>query len=238
MDCRQRMKYLRSSTTAAESLKLGKVVTLPITEIFLVSLIGLVICAVVQRGSSKKKKKTRKRWLWRIVTWWKRRNFYVVHVESQDSDDREGVRDLTMEESYDERENSSQDEDVDVHPSDESSAATPIAGVTTTAYITPEVEKPPAKLMRTPPTSTSSSTPASAVPFVRNRTKDSFQGSLESIDSLVESYWDPEDDASQLTPIVTNALQDDGFFSEHVDFLRVQTQPRKVEVVWTTPTKT
>lgn len=104
--------------------------------------------------------------------------------------------------------------------------------------------------------------------FVRNRTADSFQGSLESIgkreydvrrstqqrlgiqllthaltqlllhsppDSLAESYWDPEDDASQATPIMTNLFRSSAFFHEHVHFLRDQTQPRKVEVVWNGP---
>jgi hypothetical protein len=71
--------------------------------------------------------------------------------------------------------------------------------------------------------------------FVRTRTQDSFQGSLESIDSLVESYWDPEDDASHVTPVATNLARSSEFFYEHVRFLRVQTQPRQVEVVWSTP---
>lgn len=71
--------------------------------------------------------------------------------------------------------------------------------------------------------------------FVRSRTQESFQGSLESIDSLVESYWDPEDDASHITPVATNLARSSDFFYEHVRFLRVQTQPRQVEVVWNTP---
>ena len=66
-------------------------------------------------------------------------------------------------------------------------------------------------------------------PFVRHRTKDSFQGSLESIDSLVQSYWDPDEDGSLVT---TNGVQTLDFVEEHVDFLKVQTQPRSVEVVW------
>jgi len=70
--------------------------------------------------------------------------------------------------------------------------------------------------------------------FSRNRTLDSFAGSLESIDSLAESYWDP-DDASQVTPIMTNLVRSSAFFSEHVHFLRDQTQPRKVEVVFSNP---
>lgn len=74
--------------------------------------------------------------------------------------------------------------------------------------------------------------------FTRNRTKDSFQGSLESIDSLAESYWDPEDD--DISQVVGNASateRSDDFFYEHMHFLKVQTQPRQVEVVWSTPPK-
>ena len=68
----------------------------------------------------------------------------------------------------------------------------------------------------------------------RSRTQESFQGSLESLDSLVESYWDPEDDASQMTPVPTNISRSSEFFFEHVRFLKVQTQPRQVEIVWST----
>jgi hypothetical protein len=71
--------------------------------------------------------------------------------------------------------------------------------------------------------------------FVRNRTQESFQGSLESMDSLAESYWDPDDDASHMTPAAANLARSSEFFFEHVRFLRVQTQPRQVEVVWSTP---
>ena len=71
-------------------------------------------------------------------------------------------------------------------------------------------------------------------PFVRRRTKDSFQGSLESIDSLIDSYWDPDENASLATPVAANIAQSLDFLEEHVDFLKVQTQPRSVEVVWET----
>jgi hypothetical protein len=71
--------------------------------------------------------------------------------------------------------------------------------------------------------------------FVRTRTQESFQGSLESMDSLAESYWDPEDDASHITPATATLARSSEFFFEHVRFLKVQTQPRQVEVVWSTP---
>lgn len=64
--------------------------------------------------------------------------------------------------------------------------------------------------------------------------ENSLSGSLESLDSLTESYWDPDEDASNATPIVTNIPQPamDAFFVEHVRFLQVQTQPRKVAEVY------
>jgi hypothetical protein len=48
----------------------------------------------------------------------------------------------------------------------------------------------------------------------------SFQSSLESVDSLVESYWDP-DDASEaaLMPI---AMEDFAVIDEHIQFLHRQ----------------
>jgi hypothetical protein len=98
------------------------------------------------------------------------------------------------------------------------------------------------------------STPMAKVPPERGSTEDSYSlsGSLESIDSLVDSYWDPVDDgASENTPVISNAAaypaknkhvrsnaaatdptQNNAVFYEHVRFLRVRTKPRRVEIVW------
>ena len=77
------------------------------------------------------------------------------------------------------------------------------------------------------------SRPSSPKLFQRNGAVESASESLESIDSLVSSHWDAEDDGSALTPLATNVLQpNDAFFVEHVRFLQVQTQPRKVEEVY------
>lgn len=165
-----------------------------------------------------KKKKRRQGILRRIANWWKRRNFYIVQDGSQE-ESQNGV-DVTMEESFDGGQApgvEEQDWDMTVEN----------VMVTIKAPLAPSY----VAAMRT------TGAPPGASPFTRNRTKDSFQGSLESIDSLAESHWDPEDDSSQVTPIANNVAQPYDFFSEHVDFLRVQTQPRKVEVVWTTPEK-
>ena len=64
----------------------------------------------------------------------------------------------------------------------------------------------------------------------KSQSTDSFQASIESMDSLVESYWDPGDDnASQVTAKVSNKKD---FLAEHLSFLSAQTQPRKVEEVY------
>jgi hypothetical protein len=168
------------------------------------------------------KKKRRQGILRRIANWWKRQHFYIV----QDDEESQNGVDDTMEESFDgeqapEAKEPSHCQDQDWDMTEEDAVAT-IQTPLAPSYVA--VMRPTGAL-------------PSASPFTRNRTKDSFQGSLESIDSLAESYWDPEDDSSEVTPIANNVAQPIDFFSEHVDFLRVQTQPRKVEVVWTTPEK-
>jgi hypothetical protein len=168
----------------------------------------------------RKSKKQRRGILKKIANWWNRRNFYIVQDGSQE-EFHNGV-DVTMEESFDGEQaieatepSHYQDQDWDMTVEDaKTTIKTPLAP----SYVA---------VMNT-----KGALPG-ASPFIRNRTKDSFQGSLESIDSLAESHWDPEDDSSEATPIANNVAQPIDFFSEHVDFLRVQTQPRKIEVVWT-----
>jgi hypothetical protein len=74
--------------------------------------------------------------------------------------------------------------------------------------------------------------PAAAVSFRRSKRRCSFQSSIESIDSLLESCWDPEDDSSQCTEVVSNSRVQPDFFIEHLDFLSIQTQPRQVQLVY------
>jgi hypothetical protein len=80
------------------------------------------------------------------------------------------------------------------------------------------------------------------VPFTR---KSFSLGSLETMDSLVESYWDSDDsDRGELAlaPHWTPFAEDGGYmdfspdsFAEHVHFLRVQTRPHQVEEIWFLP---
>jgi hypothetical protein len=78
------------------------------------------------------------------------------------------------------------------------------------------------------------------VPFTR---KSFSSGSLESMDSLVESYWDSDDsDRGELAPYWTPVAEDGGymdfspdFFAEHVQYLRVRTAtvaPHQIVQIW------
>lgn len=69
-------------------------------------------------------------------------------------------------------------------------------------------------------------------PLTRSLTVDSFQDSIESMDSVTESYWDPEDETSQTTAPASNTGYQTDFLVEHLGFLSAQTQPREVEVVY------
>jgi hypothetical protein len=69
-------------------------------------------------------------------------------------------------------------------------------------------------------------------PLTRSLTVDSFQDSIESMDSLAESYWDPGDETSQSTTPISNTGYQTDFLVEHLGFLSAQTQPREVEVVY------
>jgi hypothetical protein len=192
----------------------------------------------------------------RISNWWKRKNsFYLVQENSPDADE-------TFEDEHSNKEEEDSREEGTIMSPDHR-----IIGDTTTGQggnaiepalrmVTPEpspqggkncraraeVESPtngaaPRNVPDTNQLLLITPSSRSPYPFVRSRTADSFQGSLESIDSLAESHWDPHDDESQTTPIATNIVESTDFFEEHIDFLRVKTKARKVKVMWTTPTK-
>lgn len=191
--------------------------------------------------------------LFRAVCWWKRKrtNYIVVRGDSPALGHRP---DLTIEDNF----------------SDEESQSDPVFD--TTSMISPNVVTPPSastlssKDSRVTPKlnlwieTTNIETPEKAEPAPKNSEvrwtnylRNSFsEGSLESIDSLVESYWDPTDDqddisTSRLTPVASNLerqrhhpgrhAHDDKFFFCHVRFMRGQTTPNAVEVVWNTARK-
>lgn len=145
--------------------------------------------------ATKWKKKRRFRPCSGIVSWWKRRSFYIAQADTLDEESLKGAN-------------------IDSRLLDQT-ASTSVGSPHRTPCF------PDRRAARHPP-----------YQFVRNRTVDSFQGSLESIDSLVESYWDPEDDTSQATAVASNTISPMDFFVEHLGFLSVQTQPRQVEIVY------
>ena len=123
-----------------------------------------------------------------LVTWWKRRHFYVAQDNTLDEEFS------TISDYHDSLNNSNETDEVTSN--------------VTCDYIfhpgfVPPIYRP------------------------HQRPRDSFQGSLESMDSLVESYWDPDDDMSHTTAVVSNPFRPLDFFSEHLSFL-TKTQPRQV----------
>ena len=70
--------------------------------------------------------------------------------------------------------------------------------------------------------------PQSAYPLQKSRTADSFQGSIESMDSVVDSHWDPDD----ISSLKTEKHKNDAFLMEHLSFLSVSTQPQEVELMY------
>ena len=140
----------------------------------------------------KKKKYRRLRPFAGVVSWWKRRHFYVPHDDTFDEEP-------AITPYYRKSLNASDDTEsmTEVEPRESSSHP---------RFISP-IHHPRR--------------------FSRSRTTDSIQGSLESMDSLVESYWDPDDDMSQTTTVISNTISPLDFFSQHLTFL-TQTQPRQV----------
>jgi len=69
-------------------------------------------------------------------------------------------------------------------------------------------------------------------PLTQSLATASFEDSIESMDSLAESYWEPEDETSQTTTPASNTGYQPDFLVEHLGFLNAQTQPREVEVVY------
>lgn len=201
-----------------------------------------------------------------FTSWWKKRRNYYVTMQPDDSSG-EKAPDVTMEDVDSDREgtpirgnkphyggasvNSSPLFDVASMHSP-SSLTTPETTPETIHFIhsstPPSTDKninellSPSKMFRsaTSHMAQTSTSPLLTMPTPAVRRSFS-SGSLESMDSLVESYWDPgdveEDSSSQITPVATNGhLYAPDFFTEHVHFLRVQTRPRKVEVVWSDTT--
>jgi hypothetical protein len=203
-------------------------------------------------------KKNRKKNAMRSLScWWRKRRNYYVNMQQDDSSG-EKVQDITMEDVDSDREKTPV-RGKKPHDGGTSARSTPVFDVSSMhslSLITPMatrhlvIQPSPlspkvihesvssSKMFKDVVPNTSQATPSLLLTqpvAIAQRSLSS--GSLESMDSLVESYWDPDDaddeTSSQITPIATNGhLTAPDFFTEHVHFLRVQTRPRKVEVVW------
>jgi hypothetical protein len=69
-------------------------------------------------------------------------------------------------------------------------------------------------------------------PFQRTFSLDSFQDSIESMDSLTGSNCNPDDNStSQATARVSNC-HGETYLMEHLHFLSVSTQPQEVELMY------
>lgn len=70
-------------------------------------------------------------------------------------------------------------------------------------------------------------------PYTRTQSIDSLPDSIESIDSVAESYGDLEDDISETTAsVVADMEYEPDFLLEHLGFLINHTQPRPVQIVY------
>ena len=93
---------------------------------------------------------------------------------------------------------------------------------------TEEVFDPPIELYFNEQKSTENNT----FSFVSSTPTDSFQDSIESMDSVVDShYLHPEDECSQPVAFATN-VHLDPFLMAHLNFLSQSTQPQEVELVY------
>jgi hypothetical protein len=200
-----------------------------------------------QKGSinSMKKGRRRKGVLRGISSWWKRRQFYIAHNDSRDNGD---FRNLTLEASMDEEDGDGFDTSstlqilLTINPTTSDASTVNVSNVGKDSVERKESFFTSMRpLVRSSRNSDQQQQKSmlynSAIPFHRSATTESHQGSLESMDSVAESDCDPEESASEATPVVTNVVSPINFFKEHVDFLREQTQPRRVEVVWGSPSR-
>ena len=71
--------------------------------------------------------------------------------------------------------------------------------------------------------------PRNSYPFQRSKTSDSFQDSIESMDSVMDSHWDPDDDETSQAP--ERQINGEAYLLEHLNFLSVSTQPQEVELM-------
>lgn len=142
--------------------------------------------------------------LWKGVSkWWKRRNFYLSHEEN------DGPLNTTV----------SEEEERD--PAYLHFLDMLVISQTTSNASTVDASNIPDHNGNRRSWKSHPMTTEAVLDSMKNRSRpiEHETGSLESLDSLASSRPD-EEPSSQ------------SFFQQHVNFLRVQTQPRQVQVVW------
>jgi hypothetical protein len=146
----------------------------------------------------------------RLLTWWKRRRFqYLVQVDTQED---YVIKDPITQKMTDTK---SIQESIPYRNSQQIPS--------TSTFVPPSERYFHANTSATVPKFYS---------FERGTTIGSLQDSLESMDSVKDSQWDPEDEISQATELATNVRRQDEFLYEHLNFLNVQTQPQEIVLVY------
>lgn len=176
-----------------------------------------------EEKTKRKRRKRRLRIFRAIGRWWRKRKFYVSQNDSSQGFN-ENQRELTMEES-------SVEEAWDLSSQSSRRAE---SGSTSPPRTDESLGEPKLPLPNAWKPSTTRSSRRNRNVYNSPRVyqdEQSIGESLESIDSLSDSYFD---DGSQVTTHTTNKSDREKLFLEHVDFLRLRTRPRKVEVVWGT----
>jgi hypothetical protein len=156
-------------------------------------------------GGNSGKRKRKFKPIHALLSWWKRRRFQYLE---EDETREELIEDRNEIEAMDDQHERSAC--TDTHERSSKPLITPLA-----MYFNAQT-----------------SSQQKLYPFQRTTTLNSFQGSIESMDSVMDSHWDPDDNsASQTTARVTNC-HGEIYLMEHLNFLSVSTQPQEVELVY------
>ena len=150
-----------------------------------------------------------------ISSWWKGRNFYFPQPEELDDT---STRAETK---------SSIRQQLPPHVSASTAASTDVGHGTLTSLTDWAVPLPQ------PQTQRQQQQQYRRYPYTRTQSFDSLHDSIESLDSVAESYGDLDDDISEATASVVPDMEyETDFLLEHLGFLTAHTQPRPFQVVY------
>lgn len=141
-----------------------------------------------------------------LMSWWKRRRFRYLEEDVALSVLVEGNTELDMHEHV-----GISTKNTETSTLSPGSAATPLA----LYFDTQESPKRPKKY-----------------PFQRSSTLFSLQNSIESMDSVVDSHWDPDDTSMSQAHTKSIKCHGDSYLMEHLHFLSISTQPQEVDLMY------